>query len=344
MAYEQYTHCEQASGHSSMNQYVQAFIYAGPFAAIGALIVAVVNPLCGLIVAEVSAALWGLAYCDWWLYHRLICLGGDQSAVGMVVSTEPATGKTFPDNFDTDSCFNLLLASNIPGATQSTVEASSPFGFLIKEQDATKNEGLPWDAYASTDKATGVESAVLHCELEGAGVYDMMITCQVALGLSVAALIACLADALVGTVVAIVLAILALLAALIGGLIANNDTGSPEDVGLPSIETNQTNGVGADILGVFGTWVYDSGHNNQDRGWNEIHPVKKAEKLSTWTGSWPPNTPTLIARWSEKVAEAESPLTVAEQTKPEHQWEVHPFVDGCSPEDADDDQPIEPPH
>jgi hypothetical protein len=345
VAYEHYTKCEQASGHSSMNQYVQALLYTGPYAAITALITLTSpHPFCAFIALEGSAALWGLAYCDWWLYHRLVCLGGDQTAVGMVISTEPGSGKEFPDTFDTDFSFNLLLASNVPGAIQSTVESSSPYGFLIKEQDATKNEGLPWDAYKTTDAGTGVESAALHCELEGAGVYDVMIACQVALGLSVAALIACLADALVGTIVAVILAILALLAALIGGLIAANDTGSPEDVGLSSIETNNTGGVGADIMGVLGTWVYDSGHNNQDRGWNEIHPVKKAEKLGTWTGNWPADTPTLIAAWTEKVAEAESPLTVAEQEKPNNQWDIHPLIDGCASDDSEEDEPPHPPH
>jgi hypothetical protein len=342
MAYEHYTKCERASGHSSMNQYVQAFVYAGPFAAIGALIVAVVNPLCGLIVAEVSAALWGIAYCDWWLYHRLICLGGDETAVGIVVSNEPPNKKTGFDAVDTDFSSNLLLASNTPGATQASVEGSSPYGKLVTEQDSIKNASLPWTASSAIDQGTGKESAVLHIEFEGAGVADAMIGFQVALGLSVAALIACLADALVGTVVAVILAILALLAALIGLIAGLNDQGTPEDVGLPGIETNNSGGVGADILGVIGTWVYDAGHNNEDKGWNELHPVKKAEKLATWNGAWPANTAEIIAGWTERVAEAGSPLTVAEQKKPQNQWEVHPLLDGCFVQDSE--QPLEPPH
>jgi hypothetical protein len=344
MSFEQYTQCEQASGHKSMNQYAQAFLYAGPFAGIGALIVGVVNPLCGIIVAEVTAALWGIAYCDWWLYHRLICLGGDKTAVGMVVSNEPPNKKTGFDAVDTDFSSNLLLASNSPKATQAMVEASSPYGNLVKEQDSIKAAGLPWTADPATDQGTGIESWCLHIEFEGAGVSDAMIGFQVALGLSVAALIACLADALVGTALAIILAILALLAALLGIGVGLGDQGTPEDVGLPSIETNNSGGVGADILGVMGTWVYDSGHNNQGKGWNEIHPVKMAQKLATWNGAWnkllgadggPADIGTIIAAWTEKVGEAGSPLTVGEQGKPQNQWAIHPLIDGCNAEGSD---------
>ena len=129
----------------------------------------------------------------------------------------------------------------------------------------------------------------------------------------------------------------ALLAMLIGGGVGLSDRASPSDAGLPSVEANDANGHGADILGVAGRWVYDAGHNNEGKGWNEIHPVKMAAKLGEpWDGDWPPNIGDLIVHWQDKVGETSSPLTVASQGKPENQWEVHPLIDGCAPKDSGD--------
>ncbi len=165
------------------------------------------------------------------------------------------------------------------------VEGSSPFGVLVKEQDSTKNEGLIFTVAVDMmqeDKGTGVKSAALHAEFEGAGVQDFLLVSQIALGLATVGLIACLAGGFRGAVIGYILAVLALLAALLGVLFGLSDTGSPEDVGLPGIETNKSDGTGADVLGIAGRWVYDdAGHNNEDKGRNEIH-LKKAEKLATW--------------------------------------------------------------
>lgn len=347
MAFEQHTSCVTAKGHVDMNQYIQATIQALAAAGIGVLIVAAAGmPWCLGIVAVIAADMWLLGYCHWWLSDRLICLNGDQSAVGVVVSNEPPSEKSFPDVFDTDFSINLLLPTNPPGSNQGTVESSSPFGFLIKEQESTKNEGLPFTGYddgkgtgpGATDNGTDDRSAVLHAEFEGGGIADMLLGAQIALGLATVGLILCLALGFWGAVAGYILALLALLAVLLGSLFGLGNQGSPSDVGLPSVETNGTNGKGADILGVTGRWVYDSGHNNVNQGWNEIHPVKKAAKLAVWDGDWPPNIGELIAEWEEKVGEADSPLTVGNQSRPENGWEVHPVIDGCDPE-----EPGEPP-
>src|SRR4051794_8923610 len=50
-----------------------------------------------------------LAYCRWWLYDRLICLGGDMCAIGMLGAVEPPSEKSGFDKFDTDYSINLLL-------------------------------------------------------------------------------------------------------------------------------------------------------------------------------------------------------------------------------------------
>src|SRR5262249_13429328 len=47
-----------------------------------------------------------IAFCRWWLYGRLICLGQDVCAVGAVLSVEAAQDKSLInppfDRFDTD--------------------------------------------------------------------------------------------------------------------------------------------------------------------------------------------------------------------------------------------------
>jgi hypothetical protein len=353
MSFEQYTTCTPASSHSSMNQYIQASWQAIAATGIGVLLIAAVGEWWCLPIALVAgAAMWGCAYCHWWLEDRLVCLDGDQSAIGMLVATEPPSEKSGLDALDTDFSINLLLPPKPPGSDQATVEVSSPYGFLIKESDLTKNEGLPWSGESATDKGTGVKSAILHGEFEGGGMADFLLGNQIALGLATVGLILCLGGGFWGAVAGYVLMILALLASLLGALFGLGDEGSYEDVGLPSVETNDTNGVGADILGITGRWVYDSGHNNVGRGWNEIHPIKQAGKLATWGGDWgtltingtPVDVNVLIAEWPEKVGEGGSPLTVAGRDEPKNQWEVHPLIDGCDDGDDGDETPHPPLH
>jgi hypothetical protein len=341
MAYVEYTSCVKAENHSGMNQYIQATIQAIAAAGIGVLLVAAAGmPWCLGIVAVIAAAMWLLGYCHWWLEDRLVCLGGDQSAVGMVVANEPPSEKSGFNALDTDFSINLLLPNTLPPASRTAAEASTPFGFLIQEQASTKNAGLPFTGNEATDQHTGATSTALHAEFEGGGVADTLLGAQIALGLATVGLILCLALGPWGAVAGYILALLALLAALLGALFGLGDTGSPADVGLPSISTNGTDGKGADILGVFGRWVYDAGHNNEKKGWNEIHPIKKAAKLGTWDGDWPSNIGEIIAGWGEKVAEASSPLTVENSNKPQHQWTIHPLIDGCDdPDDPDDGKP-----
>jgi hypothetical protein len=339
MPYNQYTSCVQAPNHVKMDQYIQATIQASIAGGIGALFVAAAGmPWCLLVVVEIAAMMWLLAYCHWWLDDRLICLGGDKLAIGMLISVEPPEEKSGFDALDTDYSINLLLPPNMPGAGQAAVESSLPYGFLTKEQDATRNIGLPFTGYPAIEKKTGIPCAGLHAEFEGGGVKDTLLGAQIALGLSVAALIVCLGvPGPIGAVIAAILALLALLAALLGAGVGLGDKGSPADVNpsLGNLHVNDTNKIGADLLVVMGRWVYDAGHNNQDQGWNEIHAIKFCERIGRWTGSWPADIGDLEKKWEGAVDDATSALTVAAQQKPENQWEVHPALDGCRPRNND---------
>ena len=105
MAYKQYTKCVQPADHSGLLPGMLA-------AAITGLALLIVGVGWGAIGIGACMAL--LAYCRWWLYDRLVCLGGDRCAVGLLVATHPPSEKSGFDAFDTDYSIDLLLAPEFP--------------------------------------------------------------------------------------------------------------------------------------------------------------------------------------------------------------------------------------
>src|ERR1700691_2784978 len=93
-------------------------------------LIGVVGVLVGVGVGGVTAALIpgaatalailclaGVYYCNWWLNIRLICLGGDRSAIGAIFNIEPPTPSLDFLNlgdYDTDYSFNLLIYPALP--------------------------------------------------------------------------------------------------------------------------------------------------------------------------------------------------------------------------------------
>jgi hypothetical protein len=94
--------------------------------------------------------------------------------------------------------------------------------------------------------------------------------------------------------------------------------------------------MGADILVVLGTWVYDSAHE----GWNEIHPIKHCQHIGRWGGSWGIDAKLARDHWCEAVGSVSSGLTRDNQKRPENQWTIHPLIDGCRPTNDDHNPPI----
>ena len=350
MPYQQFTKCVDAKDHNTQSEYIQATITAVIGGGIAALIaLAIAGPsLCLLFVAPILGAIWIIAYCRWVLFDRLICLpdpsdpgrpgGSDQLAIGVVVDISPPDSSFLhtinpdPGSVDTDYSIGILLAPNEPGDTDTDkqmVEASVPYGFLVKEQPATHDVGLPFSGMKATDQQTGIGSWVLHCEFEGAGARDLMLAAEIALALAVAALGVCLFVPLGGLIIAGILAILSVLAYLLGIIVAHSDQASPadENPALGEIHANDGTGQGADILVIMGSWVYDTGHE----GWNELHPVKFCERIGTWPGKWPTTLFGLEARWATAIGQATSTDTLENQQQPQNQWQVHPLLDGCQP-------------
>lgn len=338
MAYRHFTRCVDPADWKPRSVAVlllQSLILV-PFTTVLAL----AEPWCLLIVAEI----WGLslliAYCRHFLYHRLICLDSDHDAIGAIVSIEePRTfhSDDLGDFFDWDNDYsiNLLLQNTDFGVLQPEAEESEPFGHLIKAPNVITDPPLsltPTGAKACDEFGTGETSAVLHAEFEGAGIYDLMQIAEGMLGFAIAALLACV---FLPWPLAVFLAIAALLGLIIGAIAAGLvRPGDPEDVN-PDIGTLHTNdsagedgrGRGADIVYVFGTWVHDALHD----GWNEIHPIKVCTKVNgTWDGDWLDVAPDVILRARHGFDVAQADETRTNQALPEHQWEVHPVLDGCS--------------
>ena len=329
MAFKQYTRCIPPSEYISLDRAIlittQALLVGGTAAAIA---IAAAHPICLIIALEITAIAAVVAYCRNWLYHRLLCLGGDRDVIGVIASISPPSPAMFDFDWDTDYSINLLLENTEFGVTQAQAEQSTPYGYLIAPQDGVTAVGRATPGHTALDKATGKTSAILHCEFEGAGNYHLLLGAEAALGLAIAALIACIALPFPAD---LILALAALLALILGGLLGNSDFGSPSDVDAGELHTNTDEnggyGAGADILYVQGTWVYDPLHE----GWNEIHPIKICTKVGKWDGDWstPPDV-ILRARNGFEVAQAEE--TRANQARPENQWRVHPDLDGCAPD------------
>src|SRR5262249_9278891 len=318
-----------------------------PFTAV--LTLALGDPLCWLWVAEIYAMSFVIAYCRNWLYEGLICLGGDRDALGVVGSISPPANLILDRDTDNDYSINLLLENcefGDPAKTdpqlQAEAAATAPYGELIKGQDVISNPPVSRQTpgHIAVDVhddehpgGTGKRFASLHSEFEGAGVYDLLQVAQAGLAFAGAALLAWLfLPWPANVVVSIGLGILGLLALILGAIVGNfSRPGSPDDTN-PEIGELHTNtdqngglGAGADIVYIQGTWVYDSLHE----GWNEIHPVKVCTLMGKWTGgrSTPPD---VILRVRQGIQVAQAPETRANQQRAEHQWQVHPALDGCS--------------
>ena len=337
MAYRQFTRCVDPASWKPRSYWLitlQSLILA-PFAALLAL--GAGKPWCLLIVAEITGLSWVIAYCRHFLYHRLICLGGDQDVIGAIISISPPPPFTEFD-WDNDYSINLLLENTAFGVNQTDAQQSLPYGYLIAPQDVITNPPVSRNTSgheALDKKGTGLKSASLHSEFEGAGNYDLMQVAQGMLGFAVGALLACvLLPWPLDIVLSIGLAALALLGFLLGAILSKTvRQGDPSDVD-PDIGTLEPNGEegddglgrGADIVYVQGTWVYDPLH----KGWNEIHPIKVCTKVGKWDGDWSEQPPDLILRVRHGFEVAQAEETKVNQALPEHQWEIHPNLDGCT--------------
>lgn len=346
MAVQQFTRCiepERFEPRSRPKMAAMAAVFAGTFAAYALL---TGHPLCALFAIQLWTCMLWILYCENWLYERLICIGGDVEAIGLVVKLDPPkfTGKFW--DVDNDYCFNLLLQCAGAGVQEGDPELqNSPYGVLIENKPVILALGSKVPGYKNNGymvPADPPNSATLHCELEGSVIHDYYLLMQALLGITVLAFAACMIlPPWLSWISWLILAILLGLTFI--GMYGSQFThpGSPSDVNpdLPTIHKNE------DVLYVQGTWVYDPLHD----GYNEIHPVKVCCKIGCWNFNWantncdPDKGPTeydkhclpgggtngIILRLRNALEEARAELTIANQKLPEHQWRFHPDLDGC---------------
>jgi hypothetical protein len=328
MAYVQYTKCVQPDDHVGLAPGMIAI-------AVGAAIAL----LAGFVFAALSigAILALIQYCRWWLYDRLVCLGGDRCAVGLLLATHPPSQKSGFDAFDTDYSIDLLLAPSVPGNSDAVVLGGFQ-GELIRPAPQITSHGwktpgeraeapvlLPVGAPPKTEKMP-----VLHAEFEGGGVWVLYNFALAALAVVVVGAVLCTIP-IIGWIACLIAALIAALLVGIGVVAALNDKGSPTDVN-PALDDLHSL---EDVLLVRGTWVYDSAHE----GWNEIHPIKHCQRIAELSGvlmGWPADIEKRVRDWCNAVDAATSSSTQGLQARPENQWDVHPLVDGCRPVDGED--------
>lgn len=104
-SYNQYTQCTDPSDYSGL------YIGGGTFWAgiVASIALFVVDPGAGVL----AAILTGIGYCQWWLYHRLVCLGNPNACtVGLVLRVDTQQDQSGLGKFDTDYTVDLLLPPN----------------------------------------------------------------------------------------------------------------------------------------------------------------------------------------------------------------------------------------
>jgi len=342
MAFIQYTKCTPTSEFNPLNRPLVAIGgIGGLIAMITALFVAAAVPVLGIILilsggGAMLAAI--IATFEYLLGGKLICLGdGDQLAIGSVLGVEPASSKSGIAALDNDYSVNMLLCPHekIDGKPEDDWEAaqiplidsSNPLNyqdFLVEEQPESSNHGIPYSGY---EDASALNRANFHIELEGSRIHDVYIALLAAWAiLVVAALIAAALAAI--PVIGWLLALLAMLfGAAIGAIVVAAVWAAADDGDLDDVDPSIGELHRGDFIVSYGTWTYDSGHNDTDVGWNELHPVKflsKAEHCADEKEAeeWKIK---IIETFNPSIKEAQEKLTV-------NRWRIHPVIDGCMPE------------
>lgn len=355
MAYRKFTNCTSASNY--IGAFVAQVIIGAAIGAIPLVFGLIAGALAAgpaILVAMLVPVGAVIAYCRWWLFDRLICLGGNRCAVGRLISVEPPENKTGLDKFDTDYSINLLLPPHDLGVDKATVEFDGISGHLIANQPDIIDLGLDFSGYNSKINSDDLDTPVLHAEFEGGGVQKLLEVCLALLGYLIAATVAATIICAIPIIGWVACLIISLIFAAIGGAIlgmgidnALDDTGNPNHVNSNLGELHP----GKDLLVVKGTWVFDTAHG----GWNELHPIKHCQRIGTWDDSWEAafdsianqvpagvtrDAKTYLDFWCGAIEDVGSTETQTAQLRLENQWEIHPVIDGCKPEEKEEDPPV----
>lgn len=343
MPYVQHTHCVPTQDYTGLGSALG--IAGGVLAVLGILLASFFG---GGAVGAALAAVGGMMaifdVCNYLLGGKLICLGHDMCAIGLVVGLEPpGFRKPFPENIDNDYSVNILLSPHLTSASLTQMQNDNAQGFLISEQFASQvHDELGFKVYPSEDAGGNPEGIpVLHCEFEGDRIKNVCTTLKVIVPI-LTGLSAICAIPIIGWVICLIALLLS--AAALAIVWAASGEGDPHDAGLQDGDLE----VGQDYVIVRGDWCYDTGHT--PGGWNEIHPVKYVQKLELRPelqpgidhknpfdeGSDPLTVDAFKNYLLDFCGETKKPFdpnVQIDQMDPPNRWTLHPVVDGCEEED-----------
>jgi hypothetical protein len=307
------------------------------------------------------------ATCDYMLRGKLVCLGGDQCAIGRVTNFETVADKSFPDTIDNDFSINIVLApwdlesfthgsrlDNYNMVANDTSPGSQ--GYLIKEQlgmpiprESTEGD-LPNKRYGGMFKTfpsrvyidynpdpgrsgSPYDVPVLHCEIEGDRAFLVCSTLDKLSSLIPGNGSFCRKNGFFKFLCKV--AAWLLTPVIMPYLMEAWDLGSNDNRDFQGA-SSLTPG---DYVVIIGRWVYDAGHS----GWNELHPVKSIQKISRemyksegyyklhdkWCDQYKKIPPISGPGFHTKDMTAEQQNVYDNQRRPENRWYLHPLLDGC---------------
>jgi hypothetical protein len=346
VAFRQYTFCVSRDDFDAMHW--DQFI--GPaLVALGGIVAAIFTGPVGVIVAFIGA-FWALSkVCNFLLGGKMICLGENPCVVGRVVELEPVGhDKSGFERIDNDFSVNLLLAPHLPDASRATIEGDGLQGRFIA-QKSPDLDGLEFAGYTSHGMPA------LHTEFEGSRIKDFCDVAPTAMALLAVGAAICAIPVVGWIACAVALAVAAgIAAALLVDAWTGAEGGSPEHAALQPGDgdlhaMNPDTKEGGDYVVMTGRWVWDGGHVHESgiQGWTELHPtmsVHKIEKVDWKEASDPATVDAFKLRLDDicaVVGSSSSALTVEAQGNPENRWVIHPAVDGCVPQDQDEERPDE---
>ncbi len=363
-----YTSCVDRKDYSDLSVTPEIIV------AITALVLSGFN-LAGLIISVwvIMEALHRI--CEYMLSGKLVCLGGDQCAIGHVASFETVDEKTGFDKIDNDFSINLLLGPwDLADFTYKDfdtnyqrVVADGNQGFLIEEQPGMpkpreaedgksykpSSVEFPDKSYITYNpppiKGSPYSVPVFHCEIEGERLQLVCAALDFPLSLIPGGTKICKWKPFgipIGRWVCAALSTI-FLPFVLPGLAIAWAAGSDDNRDFKGAGTLQR----GNIIVVMGRWVYDAGHT----GWNELHPLLNVFKIDEKELTTV-NIKDLVNRWCTEIKnmppiKADAAIgdvtmtpvqqqTYDNQNKPENKWIFHPDVDGCKPARDDHDDVI----
>ena len=251
------------------------------------------------------------------------------AARAQLIADWPTLFPTIPWSGEVPAQVDLILPQQ-PMAT---------LGLGMAGQDAPHDEPVPQPATAP------FQHFLMHCEIEGPGMHELLRLLYMLLAGLVFVLAASALPG-VGWIITGILALLALLLAALGGNAIMNEQATPPQGGkwggwFNSYEDADGDGGPVDIAYVVGRFVYNSFHIGSES--NELHPVHFMIKLKTRHpvtkgdiagGKWPPGLGEQKAKLDAQFQIINSPATIEVQRRPENRWKLHPLLDGCTGGDA----------